>query len=416
MKQFFSVLILFLFCNSLTLASTSLNDAFKSALAKNETVQIAKSKTKQLQEKIDQSEANFLPKLNLLGNYTRLGLPEVSRNPSNDKASHYLKLNATHPLFRGFKDVATLQSAEFDKLSQQEQETYTRLNLFASVAQSYYSILAYEDDLKNLSEQANLLENRVKELSERVRLGKSRKADLLSAQAQLASTKANIEYTKAQLQITRESFATLSGLSTETALDSSSQNFSQAKSLETYLTRIEVRPDILSLKRQIESTQELNKAAKGSRLPSLDLAGNYYLDRSGTPKPSSWDVGVTLSLPLYEGGVISSQVREALEKQNEKSLLLDQARKNAEKEIKIYFETFDANQKQLGALDDSIKSSFAAYQEHLKDYRFGMSTLLDVLQAQNNYLDAKKSFDRLRAQTHLAWAQLLIATADESLI
>lgn len=409
------VIIYLLVSSPVLLAATNLSDAFKAALQNNENYKISQSKTKQLEEKVSQSEASFLPKLNLIGAYTRLGLPEVSKNPSNDKVSHSLRFNATHPLFRGFKDMAALQGAEYDKLSQREQEEYVRLSLFGTVAQSFFSIVAYEDDLKNLGEQETLLTNRVKELSERVRLGKSRKADLLSAQAQLASTRSQIEYTKAQLEITREGFANITGLNANSPIEVTANDFPSAKKLDHYLSRIEERPDIKSLKKQIESTQELARAAKGSRLPSIDLNGNYYVDRSGNPKPSSWDVGVSLTLPLYEGGVISSQVREALEKQNEKSLLLNQARKNAEKEIKVSYETLLSNQKQLDALNQSIKSSYDAYQEHLKDYRFGMSTLLDVLQAQNSYLDSKKSFDRLKAQTNLAWAQLLVSSADEKI-
>lgn len=409
------ILASLIFYHTNLLAATNLNDAFKAALQNNENYQLSQSKTKQLDEKVTQSEASFQPKLNLIGAYTRLGLPEASKNPDYDKQSHSLRFNATHPLFRGFKDLATLKGAEYDKLSQKEQEEYVRLNLYSTVAQSYFSIIAYEGDLKNLAEQESLLTSRVKELKERVLLGKSRKADLLSAQAQLASTKSQIESTKAQLEITRESFANITGLKAETVLDTPANELPTAKEINYYLTKIDQRPDIKSLQRQVKSSSELTKATKGSRLPSVDLNGNYYVDRSGKPKPSQWDVGVTITLPLYEGGVISSQVREALEKQNEKNLLLDQARKNAEKEIKVAYETFLSNQKQLEALSESITSFYAAYQEHLKDYRYGMSTLLDVLQAQTNYLDSKKSYDRMKSQTNLAWNQLLVSSADENI-
>lgn len=396
-------------------AALTLKEAYKSAKEKNELIKISQSKTKQAEEKIQQTDTNFYPKVNLIGNYTRLGLPEVSKNPSNDEKNHYIKLNATQSLFKGLKDVYSSQSAKNDMLSQKEQENDTRYNLYSSVAQYYYSILALESDLKNLEEQKELLSARVKELTDRVKIGKSRRADLLSAQAQLASTEAQIQNTKSQLETTREGFSNLTSLANNTSLDLLPLNFPKYETLETYLTQIENRPDIISLKKQMESLSQLKDAAKASRLPTLDLAGNYYVDRSGATRPSKWDVGLTLSLPLYEGGVISSQIREALEKQNEKSLTLDQARKDAEKEIKTYYETLVANQKQLQAFSEAIQSAQAAYQEHLKDYRFGLSTMLDVLQAQNSYLDSKKSYDRLRCQTFLALAQLQIASADKNL-
>ena len=414
-NKFLLSLVISSFSITQAFANVSLKEAYRSAREQNEVIKISMSKTKQTEEKIEQSDASFYPKLNLIGGYTRLGLPEASKNPSNDEKNHYVKFNATQSLFKGFKDIYTVKSTQSDLSSQREQENFTRLNLYSSVAQYFYSILAYESDLKNLEEQKELLSSRVKELSDRVKIGKSRKADLLSAQAQLSSTKAQIELTQAQLQVTREGFANLTSLNVAASLELTPQDFPSHEALEKYLGRIENRPDIISLKRQLESTSQLGEAAKASRLPNLDLAGNYYVDRSGTPSPSKWDVGLTLSLPLYEGGVISSQVREAVAKQSEKSLTLDQARKSAEKEIKTYFETLVANQEQLAALSEAIKNSQAAYQEHLKDYRFGLSTMLDVLQAQNNYLDAKKSYDRLRCQTFLAWAQLLVSTADETL-
>jgi len=407
-------LALFLIEN-ISWAGTGLKEAYLSALNQNEAIKIGQSKTKQTEESVNQNVGTFLPKLNLVGSYTRLGLPEVSHNPTYERKNYSLKFNATQSLFKGFKDFYIYRSSKEDVLSQKEQESFTRLNLYSSVTQYFYTILSYESDLKNLNEQRELLSSRVKELGERVKIGKSRKADFLSAKSQLASTMAQIELGKSQLLIAREGFANLTSLDANVSLESPSQTLPEAGSLSKYLERIENRPDILSLKRQLESTSKLAVAAKLSHLPSLDLSSNYYLDRSGQTRPSMWDVGLTFTLPLFEGGVVSSQVRQALEKQIEKSLVLDQTRKSAEKEIKTFHASLLSSQSQIVALEESIKTSEEAYKEHLKDYRYGLSTMLDVLQAQNSYLDAKKNYDRLRSQIFLTWAQLLISTADESI-
>ena len=88
------------------------------------------------------------------------------------------------------------------------------------------------------------------------------------------------------------------------------------------------RPEVTGQVSTREAAEEGVNIAWGGHLPTVGLTGDYYFTRpQGYSNGISWDFQFTLTVPIFEGGVIQSQVRAAAsqERQAELTLSLEQA-------------------------------------------------------------------------------------------
>lgn len=389
----------------------TLKQVYEYALLKNESIPIQDERILQAEEKDTQAKGAILPKANLMANYLYQASPGDAAASSAKSTQSNIRLNVTQPIFHGFREFALYRSVQADLESQKATREQSKLSLFSQVGQAYYNVLFAEQDLKNLQVLLDLTQKRVVDLQERARVGRSRSSEVLTAQSQVSILKNQLENAQLVIDQARESFAFVTGLSKNSPLVPLEDSFSfHVEDLNSYLSSIEKRPDIAALNQQVISSEEQQTAAKGAHYPSVDFSGNYYFQRAGSLEGTNWDIGFTFSLPLYQGGVLSSQVSEAASRVKEKSLLFYQGKRNAEKEIRAAYDTVTSNLAQFKTLSEAFKIAQKTYEEQNRDYRLGLSTNLDVLQSLNTLEETKRTLDRTRNQIFASWVTLQAAT------
>src|SRR5581483_10647413 len=146
-----------------------------------------------------------------------------------------------------------------------------------------------ETDLQNLDEEIGQNLKREAELNARVRIGRSRVSEVLTVQSTISTLRAQIEQLQGQRRVAREAFAFLSGLDASTPLNDTEAVPAALEPLADYLVRLELRPDVQAGQQRLTAADENIAVAKGARLPSIDLNGNYYLERSGALRDVDWD-------------------------------------------------------------------------------------------------------------------------------
>ena len=386
-----------------------LQKAYQAALSNTEALPIQEAKVTQVEEQVSQALSGVFPRISIVGSYTRIEDPGLKGSIVADLNQHSAKVTATQPLFHGLKEFDALRISQNTLKSQKAQTDKVRGSLYYQVAQRFFSILSAEQDVRNLKEVLKFSQQRTKELESWVKSGRSRNTDLLSARSQEAILSAQLDAALNFLDQTRDNFYSLTKLDKNSQLkDLSAGDLSlKVKPLEEYLSLLEKRPDIRSLVSQVQAARYNKSYNRALYYPSLDLVGNYYLDRSGTNlKDSKWDAGLNLSIPIFEGGLSSAQVGEAAAKLHEQELLLAQARRSAEVEIRVAYTELQKSLNQVRLLKEAVETATAAYQGLNKDYRHGLATNIDVLTAMTKQLDAKRSYDTNRYALEVAKASL----------
>ena len=389
--------------------------AFDSALQNTEFAKISQNEAAQAAERVKQANGAILPSLALNASYTRQqdvnatgGLSSSFQRPDQ----HSIRVTATQPLFRGLREFAALRAAGNAEESAKALTDNARLLLFSAVGEAYYNVASAEQDLKNLHTLFDLSRKQVKELEGRVKIGRSRKADLFTAESQAAAVQAQIQAADAIVQQTRDNFAYSTGLNRLTPIDSQTGLPSRLVPIDQYLARIEIRPDIRSRQELLRIAEENVSIARGQHLPSLDFSGNYYLNRTGILEPVKWDIGFNLSFPIFSGGVTSSQVREASLRSQEEELVLSRARRLASRDIHSAYELVENGIQQIKYLEVAVETTERTFRAQNADFRLGLVPNLDVIQSLNASADAKRTLDRTQFQAQIAWINLQAAVGD----
>lgn len=392
-----------------------LQSVFEAAIKRSEVISDQEEQLKQAEEHYSQAMGSVLPTVSGIASYTRQKeVTSATGNALFPTSQPLVRLNATQPLFRGLRDIAAIRASRYLISAQEETKKQALRQLYIDVAQNYYVTLSLETDLKNIREEIELYEKRIKELRDRVKIGRSKHTEVLTMATSLNLLRVQFEQIKGQLSASRELFAFFTGLPVTTVLQATVTIPETLEPIENYTQSIDAQPVVKSAELKFKVAGENTKVAWRSHLPSIDLSGNYYLKRFGVLENLTWDVGVNLTLPIFNGGVIQSKYHEAASQEMQSELNLSRTKRKSLEEIKSLYQNVLSDLAQLKALKEAVELSQKTFNEETRDYRLGLVTNLEVLQSLTAFEESKRAYDRARYLGVLDFAKLEVVTGKNS--
>jgi outer membrane protein len=153
---------------------------------------------------------------------------------------------------------------------------------------------------------------------------------------------------------------------------------------------------------------------RGGHFPTLDLVATYG-DNSATGGASggydtkSKTVGLQLNVPIYQGGLVSSKVREAVAGQEKARQDTEDARRQVELQARQAFLGVTSGAAQVKALEQALKSSQSSLDSTKLGFEVGVRTGVDVLNAQQQLYSAKRDLSQARYNYILSQLKLRAA-------
>jgi outer membrane protein len=376
----------------------SLSQIFEASRNNMETIKKSKTLIEQSQERKHQAIGALLPTVRFFGTETRIDSPKAGFvNRAFLLTRQYSTgIRLEQPLLRG-GSIAALNLRDEEILLNKFYETFELQNLYQLVIRSYFDFIKAKNDLILLQELLYLSQKREKELKHLTSLGRSRKTELIEAEAQTLSVLGKINQVEIYLKESQEHLLFLSGLRIDEIPSLDELTFSDSNNLNVDISN---RPDLRIKRQEVLIADEKVKIAKGGHYPSVDLFSNYYFDRTGVLQTSEWDLGVSVSFPLFQGGVVSSQVRESVAMKREAELKQMELDRQLQKDLRVLKNTYQELISQMKILKLAVKKYEEAYSLNLKDYRLGQTTNLEVLQSLNLYIENKRAYQQVLVDTH----------------
>ncbi|OGS33685.1 MAG: hypothetical protein A2474_04820 [Elusimicrobia bacterium RIFOXYC2_FULL_34_12] len=323
------------------------------------------------------------------------------------------KFTLSQPLFYGFRKTKAISQSKAEIKKEQALFNNTLRLLKADVSQAFFSVVQADVDIVNLKYILKLMQDRVKELNERFRLGKSRESEVLAVESQIATFKAQLEKTAGERANAVEILSRLVYMdSASLKVDDDTQDITDAGILEYYVDSVKDRADIESARQDKEIQSYELRIAKGSLLPTLNLEGSKYINRNNGNVDSEWDAYIYLDATLFQGGIIRSRIKEVSFRLQEMESKLDLIEQDAVSEVKKYYQALISSLNQVKAYRESYEKAEKSYQLQLRDYKLGLVNNLDVLAAMTTMSDAKRNLDRALVEAKIDKA-LLNAAANQ---
>lgn len=403
-----------LFSLLFTLASAeaaTLKESFQAAMKNMESIKRAEQGIVQREEQKERAKGSLQPLINGFATYTRIDPPQAAgggTSPFLLTKQYSVGVRLVQPLIRGGL-MSALSLANDNILLAKFQKDATELNLYQLVINAYYNLKIAQVDVQNLEKLLAFSKERVSEIRARANIGRSRRGELVEAEAQWHSSESQYQQGLINLEQVEENYRFLTRL--EPVVIPELSNLPKVEeALETYKSKIKNRPDIKAQKQAVKSADAQISIAKGSHYPSVDLVGNYYIDRTGVLATSEWDAGLQISVPFYQGGAVVAATREAVAAKRIAELTSDETLRVAERELSIIFQNYRQLQAQLNASKQAVAKSEEAYKLNRRDFTNGIVTNLDVLVSLNSFIQNKRTYDTLYAMAHMTYNNLEAAT------
>ncbi|MDD5225498.1 MAG: TolC family protein [bacterium] len=385
---------------------------YEKAIQQSETVAISEEGIKQAEEVYRQAWSGIPPRLSF-------AWQEKYQDPSHTDFRQALgAINLSLSALTGFREKAAMNSAKTLTRQKELETKWARQNILSDVAQAFWNVVEAENQIQVTESQRKLMQDRIKELEDRVRIGRSREAEVVAAQSLLAQLEANQEDLERVRVAARELLAFLTGAGRDVPLIDASPLPGQPRDLAFYLNAARQRPDLLALRESQQIVQAAVKLAKSGHYPSLSLEGNYYVvgpevnDQQGGTNEIRWDIKANLKVPLYSWGQVQSSVREANSQLLIAELTIKRQERQVETEVKSAWEDLRASLSELDKYEKVITLADRNYKLQTADYRRGLVTNLDVIQALTGLYDATLRRDQSRLSAKLKAILLQVAAGE----
>jgi outer membrane protein len=394
--------------------ATDLVDVLHQAQATDPTYQGAKATYLQQEALVGVSLAPLLPNLSLTGtwnynntNQSNYGTPGVASGSTVSKG-HLLQAELS--LSQNLFNWAAFQTYKVSQINVKgAAATYAAAaqNLMLRVASAYFAVLQAQEVLRYNEAQQTALSRQLQVAQQRYKVGldpitsvyearasyDSARASFIGAEASLATMKENLR------QITNKLYPQLAQLKDNFPLISPNPT-----NIDAWAKVAEQQNLSLVAQRYVTEAAKLNiKVAFAAHLPTLMAMANYsYSNNSiGTASGTTSDTGsftggAVLTLPLYSGGGVNSQVNANQYAYEVAQAQLEYTRRLSVADARTSYLNVVAEVSQIQADREAVKSAKASLLSNEAGYKVGTQTIVDVLNAQSTLYSAEVQYTQDR--------------------
>ncbi len=391
---------------------------YEIALESDPQLAAAEAAYQAVQEVIPQTRAGLLPILSAGANWNRTSTDiketTIGTTGTSDYDSNGYSLTLTQPLFRYERWVQVRQADS--RVAQAEAEFGSvQQGLALRVAQAYFNVLAARDNLDFAEAEVKATQQQLRQAEQRFEVGLSAITDVHEARAAFDAAVAQEIAARNQVAVAREALRAITGVSFETLAPLQAQIPLVAPEPQDIDAWVETATQgNLELLAAASAARVANLAideAQAGHYPTLDLQAQHaYTDASDNPsrglRATDDTIVLNLNLPLYQGGLTSSRVREANYRYNQARELLEDQRRSTVRQTREAYLNVVAGISQVKARAQAVSSARTALEATQAGYEVGTRTAVDVLANQRELFRVQRDFARSRYDYILATLNL----------
>ncbi|WED21467.1 outer membrane channel protein TolC [Vibrio sp. JC009] len=357
-------------------------------------------------EAIEQSRSTFLPQVNLTASYDINRTDYSSESVSTDNNSFTAGIGFTQELY---KRSSWLNLDQSEKSARQADAAYAaeQQSLILRVATAYFEVLRAQDSLEFVRAEKAAVARQLEQTKQRFEVGLSAITDVHDAQAQFDSVLASEVVSENSLINSYESLREITGQEHTDLNILDTESFSAARLSETPEALLEQAQTqnltLLSARISQDIARDNIELASSGRLPSLTLDGSYGLldrtDESGNNTDvdyNSFNLGLNFSMPLYTGGNINSQVKQAQFNYVAVSESLEASYRGVVTTVRSSYNNVNASIGTIKAYEQSVISAKSALEATEAGFDVGTRTIVDVLDSTRSLYDANRNLSNAR--------------------
>ncbi len=411
-------------------AAETLPDAIALAYSSNPTLQAQRATQRALDETWVQARTGFRPSLGatVQAQYTQSrtpgghglvdtngdGIPDTVVSTSIQESNFgEAGFSFNQPIYTGGRVTAAVNAAEADILTGRENLRRVEAQVVGTVIQSYVDVRRDQEALHIRQEDLTVLQRQLEESKARFDVGEITRTDVAQSEARLAASQAAVQSAQAQLAISRANYAAVVGQNPgELAPEPPLAALMPATIEQAFDIADRDNPQIRAAQYAEQASKERVAGARAQRMPNLSLRATVGWDGVAAPlHTDKWAENITgsavLSVPLFSGGLVTSEIRQSIERNNADRISIETARRTVQQSLTQAWSSLIANQANITSTDEQVRASRIAAEGVHQEQQVGLRTTIDVLNAEQELRAAELAQISARHDEYVAAAGVL---------
>lgn len=397
-------------------SQTDLMSVYRQAADNNADLAASRADYAAQAEAVPQARAGLLPNLSAGAdvNDTRQKIPIGGDDYIANRSGTSWSATLSQPVFRADRWFQ-LKAAQASNERAALELSATEQDLILQSADAYFSVLRAQDSLATSRAEEEAFKRQLDQSNERYNVGLTDKTDMLQSQASYDTARANRLIAERQVQdafqalttLTNRDYIALQGIVHTLPVLPPTPNDARA----WVDTASQQNLNLLATRAAIDAAEETLRQRKAGHAPTVDAVAEYERgdnDNFQLSNPAPRDgqvygsdvtrqtIGLRLNIPLYSGGLTSSQVREAGQRLNQAEYQRESMRRQVVENTRNLHRAVNTDVEQVKARRQSIVSNQSAVEATEIGYQVGTRNIVDVLDAQRQLFASVRDYNNSR--------------------
>lgn len=354
------------------------------------------------------------------------GLPQAGLNGSvNQGIQNYRDINTYNrivtagaavsvPIWQGGRVRNALKAADARVLGGQQSLRSTEGQVFVSAVGAYMDVLRDRSIVELNLNNVKVLQTNLDATNDQFQAGSLTRTDVAQSVARLEGAKSQLAAARATLTGSEENYRAVIGQPAGTLEPPPSLPLLPKDADQAEATALDDNPDIAAAAEQVRATHLDVETARASHLPTVSASAgeNYYNYADGSlgfvARHGQYSsVGVTATVPLYQGGLVGAQTRQS--QAFEQQAIEEQTRteRGVVANAHAAFSSYQASLYTTRSSEEQVKANTLALEGLRAEQGVGLRQVLDVLNGEQELLSSKVTLVSAQHDAYLAGFQLL---------
>ncbi len=423
MTKFCQTLLLGAAAASLVASAASaetLQEALRRAYETNPTLAAQRAGLRATDENVPIARASALPAVQLQSSYSENVILPITAFTAPSRTSQ-TQASLTYPLYSGGAVKNGVAAAKVRVEGGRAALRGTEADLFTAVVAAYMDVVRDSAVVQLNQQNLRVLDVNLQASRDRFEVGDLTRTDVAQSEARLALARSQLETAESRLIGSRESYVRLVG-SPPGELDAPPPLPGLPADADSAVKiALAENPTLLAARKTLEATGYDIKTARATRLPTVDAfaQGNYtnFLGTLGsfgsTQSPPQFDrtaqLGLRLTLPLYQGGAPAARIRQAQARQSQSVEQLTEAERGVVAQARSAFAAYRASLDVIQSAEAAVSANRLALEGVRAENSVGNRTILEILNAEQELLNSQVTLVTARRDAYVAGFAVLAA-------
>ena len=385
-------------------AADNLSEALANAYLNNPDLGVLRAELRGTDEGVPQALGGWRPtvEIDAQGGYKRT---DGSRSDAQKLRQANGTLSVVQPLYRGGRTIASTAQAENEVLANRSRLRSAEQAVLLAAVIAYMDILRDRARVELNLNNEQVLQRQLEATRDRFDVGEVTRTDVAQAEARLARAVAERISAEGSLAVADATYERVIGTKPGDLEAAPPLPELPASLKNAAAVTLAENPDLEGAGHSQNSAREAVRVAFGEILPNATLNASLSGGHETSIEDSnthSVSLLARVTVPIYQAGAVHARVRQAKELRNQRRIEVERARRRAIETVSQSWENLSTARSNIAARQQEVRANGIALEGVRQEAAVGSRTTLDVLDAEQELLDARVSLVEAERTEYIA--------------